>query len=331
MAIEGFHITKASEVSSLLTKYRDNYNSRGQYLGFENIDKHYSMMLGTCTDWTGFPMSGKTQVLMELLLNTSIFYGWKHLVYFPDVGNNVEIIADLIHKKTGKSFNPQHNNTITDAEIMREIDWITEHFKILTKSNVKAKMSPFQFWDFAVELKKSEGLETASIDSWKDLSHPYSEYGGYATYLEVVLPYRNQIAEDNNLHLHTIIHPKLTEKLNGKRVAPTPYDLKGGSEWFNSGKCMVTVHREDITCNQVQIYFNKIKPRSCGEVGDVVLFFDVERLVYYSNELNTVQQHVEKIYAKPRSEIKAINKPIQNAALNSFQSHFDKKEDDLPF
>jgi hypothetical protein len=170
------------------------------------------MSLGNCTDWTGFPMSGKTQVLMECLMNTSRFYGWKHLVYFPDVGTNVEIIADLINKKTGKSFNPEAFNVITDDEIINAIDWITHHFKVLTRSDIKAKLTPIEFWDYAVQLKKDEGLETASIDSWKDLNHPYNDYGGYAQYLEFVLPYRNQIAEDNDLHLHTIIHPKLTEK-----------------------------------------------------------------------------------------------------------------------
>ena len=335
MAIEGFKITESSDVSGLLTKYRDNYHTKGQYLGFPNIDEHYSMMLGTCTDWTGFPMSGKTQVLMELLLNTSMYYGWRHLVYFPDVGTNVEILADLIHKKTGKSFDPSKQNTITDLEIMKELDWITYHFKILTKSNVKAKMTPFQFWDYAVELKNSEGLETASIDSWKDLNHPYSEYGGYATYLEAVLPYRNQIAEDNNLHLHTIIHPKLTEKEDGKRKAPTPYDLKGGSEWFNSGKCMVTIHREDVETNQVQIHFNKIKPRSCGSIGQTVLFFDVNKFVYYTNEMG--QNVLNKVYSKSRE--------VKPAAINSFKPQdqqqsiaefnqimkSDEKNDDLPF
>ena len=132
-------------------------------------------------------------------------------------------------------------------------------------------MTPFQFYDYAVEIKQKHGLHTASIDSWKDMSHPYHEYGGYAQYLEVVLPYRNQIAEDNELHLHTIIHPKLTEKVNGKRSIPSPYDLKGGSEWFNSGKCMITVHRDDLSHNQAIINFNKIKPRSVGNIGQLLI------------------------------------------------------------
>jgi len=282
--MKGFKITKAHEVIDDLFRYRNNYHEKGKYLGFEGMDEYYSMSLGNCTDWTGFPMSGKTQVLMECLMNTSRFYGWKHLVYFPDVGSNVEIIADLINKKTGKSFNPSNYNVITDDEIVNAIDWITHHFKVLTRDDIKAKMTPIEFWDYAVQLKKDEGLETASIDSWKDLNHPYNDYGGYAQYLEFVLPYRNQIAEDNDLHLHTIIHPKLTEKENGKRSAPVPYDLKGGSEWFNSGKCMITVHREDPTYYKAELYFNKIKPRSNGKIGKHEIFFDKEKLVYFEQE-----------------------------------------------
>jgi hypothetical protein len=282
--MKGFKVTKAHEVIDDLFRYRNNYHEKGKYLGFEGMDEYYSMSLGNCTDWTGFPMSGKTQVLMECLMNTSRFYGWKHLVYFPDVGSNVEIIADLINKKTGKSFNPSNYNVITDDEILQAIEWITHHFKVLTRDDIKAKMTPIEFWDYAVQLKKDEGLETASIDSWKDLNHPYNDYGGYAQYLEFVLPYRNQIAEDNDLHLHTIIHPKLTEKENGKRSAPVPYDLKGGSEWFNSGKCMVTVHREDPTYYKAELYFNKIKPRSNGKIGKHEIFFDKEKLVYFEQE-----------------------------------------------
>ena len=291
MELNGFKITQGEDVIDKLFIYRDKYHERGKYLGFEKLHEHYSMMLGNCTDWTGFPMSGKTQFLMECLLATSKFYGWKHLVYFPDVGNEVEIIADLIHKVTGKTFDPKKQNVIKDKEISMAIDWIMKHFKVLSKRNVKAKLSPFEFWDYAVDLKHREGLQTASIDSWKDMHHDTSKYARDDKYLEDVLSYRNHIAENNNLHLHTIIHPKLTEKENGIRKSPNPYDLKGGSEWINNGKNMITIHREDITNNLVDIYFNKIKPRSNGNVGRIQLRFDIEKFVYY-DEIGIHQEHI---------------------------------------
>lgn len=315
--VKGFKIV-GREVLKDLNKFRLNYNDKGKYLGFQNIDKYYTMQLGNVTDWTGFPMSGKTQILMECLLNTSKFYGWKHLIYFPDVGSKVEIISDLLHKLTGKTFNPNYLNHITELEILKEIDWILEHFKILTKEDVKAKMTPFQFYDLAATMD----IQTASIDSWKDMSHPYNEYGGYATYLEVILPYRNQIAEDNNIHINTVIHPKLTEKVNGKRKAPTPYDLKGGSEWFNSGKCMITVHREDKNDNEAQIHFNKIKPRSVGEIGSCDLKFDLNKFIYYE------ESGSQRIYASKRNEVKVEEIKEKPLPLNE---DFDNQIDKLPF
>jgi len=328
--MNGFKVTSPQDVLNNLFNYRDNYHEKGVYLGFEKIDEFYSMQLGNCTDWTGFPMSGKTQVLMELLLNTSLYYGWKHLIYFPDVGNNVEIIADFIQKKTSKSFDPKKPNAITNDEIEKEIEWITEHFKVLTKTDVKAKMTPMEFWDYAVELKKTEGLHTASIDSWKDMFHDYEKYGGYATYLEFALPYRNHIAEEHNLHLHTIIHPKLTEKENGKRSVPTPYDLKGGSEWFNSGKCMITVHRPILEENIAEIHFNKIKPRSVGKIGHCELRFDLSTLTYY--DLDAVASGHTKVYAAPRGETR--NSKILGNEYDNFYKPLTQNtnfDDGLPF
>lgn len=323
---KGFEILDVSNLASDLISYRENYNDKGKYLGFEKLNDLYTMQLGTCTDWTGFPRSGKTQILMELLLNTSKFYGWKHLIYFPDVGSKVEIVADLIHKLTGKTFNPKYKNSIDDKTIHREIDWINNHFKILTKVDVKAKLTPFEFWDLAKEMK--DEIQTASIDSWKDLSHPYSEYGGYAMYLEVVLPYRNQIAEDCNLHLHTVIHPKLTEKENGVRKAPTPYDLKGGSEWFNSGRCMITVHRESTETIVADIQIHKIKPRSCGNLGVTSLHFDVEKLVYYTLETSTTGNKRVYSSAKDKPKVK-IEQPKQVEIKLTPNVSFDKEIEDM--
>jgi hypothetical protein len=47
---------------------------------------------------------------------------------------------------------------------------------------------------------------------------------------------------------------------------------------------MITVHRENPSTNEVQIYFNKIKPRSIGEVGEILLRFDKSKFVYYVDE-----------------------------------------------
>lgn len=324
--LKGFEILKSADVFEGLLKYREQGALRGKYLGFERLDQHYTMALGTCTDWTGYPRSGKTQVLMECLLNTSKFYGWKHLVYFPDVGDDNEIIADLLHKLTGKTFDKKYQNFISEDEISKNLDWILEHFKILTKKDIKAKITPYEFWDLAIKVQAENGLQTASIDSWKDMKHETMKFGRDDKYLEDVLSYRNAVAEKHKMHLHTVVHPKLTDKdKSGKRKPPTPYDIKGGSEWFNNGKCMITVHRESMNDTLADVYVNKIKPRSVGSIGNICLNFDVSKLVYY--EIDDANQ---RNYAMPKTEKKPLPKQTLKMAFGEVE---DKQDDydDLPF
>ena len=60
---------------------------------------------------------------------------------------------------------------------------------------------------------------------------------------------------------------------------------------------MITVHREDLNYNQAIVNFNKIKPRSVGQIGQLILWFDKEKFIYY--ELENAEPNVyNKIYAK---------------------------------
>mgnify|MGYP000141465632 CR=1 FL=1 len=315
--IKGFDIIHGSEINERLIKYAEKGALRGEYLGFPNIHKNYTMSLPGVTDWTGFPRSGKSQVHQEFLLNTSLFYGWKHLLYLPDVGNEDEIMSDLIHKYIGKTFDKRYPNRITDVEIMNATPWILEHFLILTKRDLKAKLSPYEFWDLAVQIKKEKGLHTASIDSWKDMRHDVQKFGRDDKYLEDVLSYRNAVAEKHELHFHQVIHPIKTDKdSNGNRMPPTPYDLKGGTEWFNNGKNMITVHRPSGgKDNVVEIFFNKIKPRSIGEVGKAEMFFDVKKFRYYFLD-GDEKRYADKQYVKPKKQTTI---------------ELDETDDDLPF
>lgn len=324
--IKGFEILTASNTHTDILKYREQGAIRGVYLGFPLLHEVYTMSLPGCTDWTGFPASGKSEYLLECLLNTSLFYGWKHLMYVPDIGDKNEIIAILIHKITGKTFDKRfvNSNYISEQEVNINLDWVLEHFRIIHKTDLKAKMTPYQFWDLAAEMNSEVegGIQTATIDSWKDMKHGVGldgeVFGRDDKYLEDVLSYRNAMSEKHKQHYHIVIHPIKTEAdKDGKRKPPTPYDLKGGSEWYNNGKCMITVHRKDNSPNGVDIMITKAKPKSVAKVGKVEMFFDVKLAKFYSNINN------EKLYAN--------KKLVTPAALLIGDNDDLEEKDDIPF
>lgn len=308
MELKGFEILDQKNSFDSIIKYREQGALRGKYLGFPIFNEYYTMSLPGTTDWTGYAQSGKSEFLLELLLNTSLFYGWKHLLYVPDVGDKNEILAILIHKITGKTFDRKYinSNYISQEEVTRELDWVLQHFKILHKVDLKSKITPYEFWDYAAYLNATTdgGIQTATIDSWKDLKHGKGLDGeGFSRddkYLEDVLSYRNAMAEKNKMHFHTIIHPRngIEKDKNGNRMPPKPDDLKGGSEWWNNGKTMITVHRTENHRNEVKIIITKAKPKSVAKQGEVTMYFDSKVAKYYW-EYQDKKIYANEKYVKP--------------------------------
>ena len=306
MNIDGFKILKRDDVANSLMDYHKKGALRGVYLGFPVLHEYYTMSLPGVTDWTGYAQSGKTEFLLELLLNTSIYYGWKHLLYVPDVGTKDEILGVLIHKLTGKTFDTRYHNSnyISQEEVEKELDWVLQHFFILHKTDRKAKITPYQFWDLAAEMKHTHKISTATIDSWKDLRHGKDHngesFGRDDKYLEDVLSYRNMMAEEHQLHFHTVIHPRngIEKDKNGNRVAPKPDDLKGGSEWWNNGKVMITIHRTQGHKNEFSFIVTKAKPQSVAKQGEIKMYHDIKtRKSYWEYQKEKIFS--KKEYVKP--------------------------------
>lgn len=326
------------EVDEIRDEIIDLYKTGGgktYYVGFKCLGRHYSVMAGSCTDWTGLPGSGKTELLLECCMNQNRFYGHKHLLNMPDAGSNKEIVAKLLHKVSGKQFQEFYYNDegdrvkIEDRLTLTEIDKllprVLDTFKVYTKKDSKSRSkasTPSEFWEYAVENKEKLDIFSAIIDSWNYMKHDTEKFTREDKWLEATLSYRNELAESSGLHFHTIIHPK-SEKKNkeGKVVMPDMFSLKGGSEWANNGKSIIIVHREwGSPFTDVKV--NKAKPAIVGVKGMTCLSYDVKTAKYY--ELINGQ----KKYAEPLEGELPPYQPLNNDILSNFRT---EDVDDLPF
>lgn len=313
----GFEILQSSSAIEDLFRYRVEGGIKGRTTGSRATDDLFTLAEQVCYDITGYPRSGKTQFLFEYLKVDAQKNGSKIFAYCPDLGSPIEALADMVHRITGKTFDKEkgqrYGNYIKESELIGEIDWVLEHFKFVTKTDIKAKLTPYDFWQWGVE----SGCNILVVDAWKDLYHDESKYKRSDQYLEDVLGARNQIAEDKRVQIHTVIHPKLPEpRKDGKRTVPGPYHLKGGSEWFNAGRVMLTVDRDPENYGQTQIYCTKNKPRSVANVDNTIISFDAHKFAYYDLDEsgNRIYFGEEKVAQKPE-------KPPQ-------KSNYDLNEDD---
>jgi hypothetical protein len=271
------------EIYNEATNYLKKGGEPGLKLGFSCLDEYYTHKSNGVTDWTGFPGSGKTFFCLEILFNLSEKYGARHGLFVPDIGSDREIIAKLVKMYNGKDFHDRFNNKITDLELSHALNWIGHHFVIFKKKDFKTGILPVEFWETICGYKDDGGvLNTGLIDSWKNMKHLYS--GREDLYLDEVLSTRNELAEQNNKHFHTIAHAvKTTQDQSGKRQIPTASDIKGGGSWNANGKNIVSVDFPDKTHNRVDLYICKVKPEDVGRQGSIIdkLFLDKKRGRYY--------------------------------------------------
>lgn len=312
-------ILNVQDIQNELIYYLKSGGKERFYLGFESLDKLYGIREASRTDWTGYPGSGKTELLIESLWNCSKYYDHKHLIFMPDAGSTIEVIAKLFHKITNKRLEKYYWNEYgrqetdylaEEKDVYRYLPEILEYFKVFNPK--KTAVTPKIFWDFAVENKEELGIFSAVVDSWNNLYHD-SEGMRDDKWLANTLQYGNTLVEQSGLHFHTIIHPKTARVKDGKVITPTYHEMKGGSEWGNYAKSIIIVHR-DRENNLTEVIIDKAKGSNIGVRGNLQLGFDVSRGKYFEYDF------------KNGGSNKYAEKRIEQKTINSFET-----KDDLPF
>lgn len=291
MNIHNVKISSITDNSRKIKEYIDNNGFPGRFLGFHSLHQYYSHKDAGCTDWTGEPSSGKTYFVLEMLFQLSERYGHVNALYVPDLGSYVDIVGKLVKMYTGRAINPKYGDRATMDDVMASIPFLAKYFLILEKERIRETITPEKIWEFCADWRGEDGtrINNVLIDSWKNLFH---DMGGKREdqYLDYLLSYRNELAENSNMHFHTIAHSVKTELEEErdetgkkKRRIPTAYDIKGGGSWYANGKNIITVDRPDKGTKTVNLYIWKTKPEDVGRQGSVIntIELDKERGRYF--------------------------------------------------
>jgi hypothetical protein len=343
----------SGEYAKKLEDYHKNGGLPGHELGFKHLSPYYTHKESGVTDWTGFPSSGKTYFVLEILIQLSERYNKRHMLYVPDLGTEIEVMAKLLKMYTGKDFETKWNNQIQLREIFNRVPQISKDFILVRKSDIRKPLTPQEFWEYAADYRDELGrVNTCLIDSWKNMYHDL-QGKREDQYLDYILSYRNDISEQANMHIHTIAHATKTEiteqkKIDGtkKRRVPSAEDIKGGNAWYANGKNIITIDRVDDTSTTIDIHIWKTKPENVGKKGKVlgIVGLNLAKGRYY--EMHGGNKYYafdhEKVddsflVSQTREEslragVQAMKEaPIENRIGFSDPFKNDKDENDLPF
>ncbi len=282
-----------------IEQLREKGISRGEPTGFSELDKLYSVKQGTYTVILAEPTHGKSEFIFELALNQTHF-GKRSLVCSPETGSAEEIIAELVHKYTGKVIlksNPYH---IDDKGMYDALAWLNEYFIVLDTDDKMYSVS--ELFDIANEWDKEHPTQKINIiigEPYNELRHDMADFGTRQDlYIESMMSEMRRRCKKEKRHFFLSIHPAQSMPQTKDGITyypkPMPRQAAGGQALYRKSMTWITLWRppEKLTNesgweykpNEVHVHIDKAKPKGVAERGKCVLFFDWKRNRYYENE-----------------------------------------------
>lgn len=242
---------------------------RGFRIGWPLLSNHYRVSKGQFTVVTGIPSSGKSEFLDSLMINMGREHGWRFAVFSPENYPLQYHCSKLLEKWLERPMNREPDqNRRADA-----YDFVRDHFYFVAMGEEPTLDNILNDARALVCTDKIEGLV---IDPWNEIEHQRPRDLTETEYISKCLSQIRNFARCHKVHVWIMAHPTKLQKdrVTGAYPCPTPYDISGSAHWRNKADCCLTVHRPDLTTNDVEIHIQKIRFKWNGMPGLMKMTWD---------------------------------------------------------
>lgn len=340
---------KLEHIKSELNEFRNKGVQRGKDIGFSYDRLPITFKPASTTYIGAAPHVGKTEFILDILIDLSCRHGWRHIIFTPETGNPTEIFAEIMSKYIGKSF-VQGQHSMTEIERTKAEYFVSEHFYIVDPVDEDLTIEGFYKLVDDIEVSENISFHSTLIDPWNELTESFipEDLGREDKYLSRILGYCRKNARNKGRHNFIINHVRdqAVQKLESGSFyfpMPSPRDMAGGQVWYRKGMLMLMLWRppvgwidpktkvETVHENELIVKVAKSKPKGVSENGTYKMYFDFFRKEYY------LLEGEKKIYADRgehnfRSTTAKI--PVEKLSLNEHvNTNFDgeENEEEIPF
>tara|TARA_R110000744_G_scaffold3191_5_gene12463 strand:+ start:358 stop:1311 length:954 start_codon:yes stop_codon:yes gene_type:complete len=228
-----------NDIRDKLDKYFEEGYPLGETSTIKKLDDNFRWRKGFLYCCSGYPQSGKSEIINYLMILRAKEYDEKILMYSPET-NTYEFISNLVRAYIGKNVNPEFDNVCTKDEWNKGLDFINDHFAFLENRDempsIKTLIETYQRF-------YKKGYSCFIIDplNWVVESN-VGEVNMYQ-YLKLSLTTLKQFAKSTESIMIYVEHPKTPSPVKGKIPKATAFSLAGGTMHFNKVDCMIIMHR----------------------------------------------------------------------------------------
>jgi len=274
-----YPIAGLSEATAYIDRLNDLFTKatgKGFSTGYASVDSIYTVLPGQLTVITGYPSSGKSNFVDQMMVNLARNHDWKFAVCSFENQPEVHIIR-LMEIYTGKRFF-EGSLRMSDEERNISFKWITDHF-LFIDSNGEEPSTLDSILERARVAVKRIGVRGLVIDPFNyiDLNKPNSTE---TEAISVMLTRVQKFCKTNDVHTWFVAHPSKILRTGVEQPRPDGMSISGSMAWWAKSDCGITVHRQD---KAVEIAVWKCRYRWVGTQGETTLLYDKTAGTYKEN------------------------------------------------
>jgi twinkle protein len=240
--------------------------------GVAGMDNHYRVRVGDLTVVTGIPNYGKSSFVLDLACRMAIRHGWNTVLASFEAKPQTSIRRTLRTFYNGRRVVEQSPEELNKAD-----GWISKHFHFVSPNNDDEVTLTWLLERILVPTIRS-AAKLVIIDPWNEMDHDRPSDRTMTEYVGMALRKLRRFAQNYNVHVVIVAHPRIIRREGDKLPVPTMYDISDSAFWYNRCDVGVIIHRDG---DKTLIKIPKTRDHEeIGEPGDAIVRYVRERATY---------------------------------------------------
>ena len=274
-----YPISGISDAGTYFDRLNDLYNKgtgKGFSTGYSSVDSVYTVAPAQLTVVTGYPSSGKSNFIDQIMVNLARDHDWKFAVCSFE--NQPEIhISRLMEIYTKRRFF-EGKDRMSEADKDIAFKFVKDHF-LFIDTNGEEPSTLDSILERARAAVKRMGVRGLVIDPYNYIELPKGD-GTETNAISDMLTRVQKFCKAHDVHTWFIAHPSKITRQGVEQPRPDGMSIAGSMAWWAKTDCGLTVHRRE---HHVEISVWKCRYRWVGTQGETTMLYNKTAGTYSEN------------------------------------------------
>lgn len=274
-----YPISGISDAGTYFDRLNDLYNKgtgKGFSTGYSSVDSVYTVAPAQLTVVTGYPSSGKSNFIDQIMVNLARDHDWKFAVCSFE--NQPEIhISRLMEIYTKRRFF-EGKDRMSEADKDQAFKFVKDHF-LFIDTNGEEPSTLDSILERARAAVKRMGVRGLVIDPYNYIELPKGD-GTETNAISDMLTRVQKFCKAHDVHTWFIAHPSKITRQGVEQPRPDGMSIAGSMAWWAKTDCGITVHRKE---HHVEIAVWKCRYRWVGTQGETTMLYNKTAGTYSEN------------------------------------------------